>query len=225
MNCDWKMPLTDPVCYVGDKAECAAVSWGKQKRRKCHMNCVGGIPERSVTTKIVWASGKRYNNRRFSTQEQRRRTKETAEQSLDLLPLWVLVLCQTGKCWEVEEAWVVRVSGMWGESKMTKYISIMLDARNREVFKNRHVRKIKHEEADTQLSKVGNIPEERKRCSWKTCKLWWLDVLMWLCISLAKAERSRKAESFHRKTLPSRLCVRILIIFDLLLLYQHVNFG
>ena len=47
---------------------------------------------RSVTPKIAWAHGKLNNHGRFSTGGEV--TKELAEESLDVMPLWTLALCQ-----------------------------------------------------------------------------------------------------------------------------------
>ena len=66
-------------------------------RWKCHANCMCGILEGSVTTRIVWATEKLYNDRRFSTRQ------EPAEESLDIMLLWTLALCQMAKGWEIEE--------------------------------------------------------------------------------------------------------------------------
>ena len=53
-------------------------------RQKCHVNCVGGMPEGSVITKIAWASAKLYDHSRFSTQGS---MKEPTGESQDVMPL------------------------------------------------------------------------------------------------------------------------------------------
>ena len=62
-----KIYMTGRVSYVGGKQKMHLCLKVNKTQKKCHMNCVGGMQEGSVTTKIAWASGKLYNHWIFST--------------------------------------------------------------------------------------------------------------------------------------------------------------
>ena len=62
--------VSSTVSYMGGKQDMHLYFKVNKKRRKCPEFCVGVMLEESVTTRIVWASWKLYNHRRFSTRRE-----------------------------------------------------------------------------------------------------------------------------------------------------------
>ena len=62
-----KISLTGCINYVGGKQNVHLCLKINKTRQKCHVNCVGGMPKGNVATRIASASGKLYNDQRFST--------------------------------------------------------------------------------------------------------------------------------------------------------------
>ena len=54
-----KIPLTNRVNYLCDEQDVHLYLNANKTRQKCHVNYVGGTPERSVTTTIAWGPGKK----------------------------------------------------------------------------------------------------------------------------------------------------------------------
>ena len=57
-----KISLTGRISYIRSKQDLHLCLKVNKTLWKCHVNCVGGMPEKSVTMRITWVFGKLYNH-------------------------------------------------------------------------------------------------------------------------------------------------------------------
>ena len=55
-----KISLTGHVSYMGGKQDVHLCLKVNKTQWKCYVNCVGGLQEEIVTTKVAWGPGKFY---------------------------------------------------------------------------------------------------------------------------------------------------------------------